>query len=73
MIKAQIDEFIDYLSFAISSSFCGLFLKYDIIVATSPQFFTTNIVSESSKESSALAVSLETITEFDKKSFWVIK
>ena len=32
---------IDYLSFMISSSICGLFTKkHDIIIATSPQFFT---------------------------------
>ena len=39
--KGTFKRIIDYLSFAISASFCGLFLKYDIIVATSPQFFTT--------------------------------
>ena len=32
---------IDFISFAISSSIAGLFLQFDIIVATSPQFFTT--------------------------------
>tara|TARA_Y200000002_G_scaffold195731_1_gene161710 strand:- start:3984 stop:5207 length:1224 start_codon:yes stop_codon:yes gene_type:complete len=32
---------LDYLSFAVSSSIVGLFIKCDIIVATSPQFFTT--------------------------------
>ena len=32
---------LDYLSFAVSSSIVGLFVKCDIIVATSPQFFTT--------------------------------
>lgn len=31
----------DYLSFAASSFFAGLFQKTDIIIATSPQFFTT--------------------------------
>tara|TARA_B100000945_G_scaffold321520_1_gene336615 strand:+ start:1684 stop:2904 length:1221 start_codon:yes stop_codon:yes gene_type:complete len=32
---------LDYLSFMISSIFCGLFTKkHDIIIATSPQFFT---------------------------------
>ena len=30
----------DYLSFMISSFFVGIFLKTDIIIATSPQFFT---------------------------------
>jgi len=32
---------LDYLSFAFSSFLAGLFQKADIIVATSPQFFTT--------------------------------
>lgn len=32
---------LDYLSFAFSSFVAGLFQKADIIVATSPQFFTT--------------------------------
>lgn len=32
---------LDYLSYAFSSFLCGLFLSYDVIVATSPQFFTT--------------------------------
>jgi len=32
---------LDYLSFAISAFWAGLFRKTDIIVATSPQFFTT--------------------------------
>ncbi len=36
-----IKRILDYLSFAIMAFFAGLFLKYDIIVATSPQFFTT--------------------------------
>lgn len=32
---------VDYLSFMISSFFCGLFVKkHDVIIATSPQFFT---------------------------------
>ena len=31
---------IDYISFSISSFFAGLFVKTDIIIATSPQFFT---------------------------------
>ncbi len=35
-LKRTIDQF----SFAITSFLCGLFQKYDIIVATSPQFFT---------------------------------
>ena len=32
---------IDYLSFAVVAFFFGLFQKCDVIVATSPQFFTT--------------------------------
>ena len=32
---------LDYLSFAFTSFFAGLFQKHDVIVATSPQFFTT--------------------------------
>jgi glycosyltransferase involved in cell wall biosynthesis len=32
---------IDYVSFAFSAFSVGLFQKYDIIIATSPQFFTT--------------------------------
>ena len=32
---------IDYLSFALTSFVAGLFQKADVIVATSPQFFTT--------------------------------
>ena len=32
---------VDFISFAISSSIAGLFLKFDIVIATSPQFFTT--------------------------------
>lgn len=32
---------LDYLSFAVSATIAGLFQKPDIIVATSPQFFTT--------------------------------
>ena len=31
---------IDYISFSVSSFFAGLFVKTDIIIATSPQFFT---------------------------------
>ena len=30
----------DYFSFAVSSFFAGIFIKTDIIIATSPQFFT---------------------------------
>lgn len=32
---------LDYASFAFSAFWIGLFQKYDIIIATSPQFFTT--------------------------------
>ena len=32
---------LDFISFAISSSIAGLFIKFDIVLATSPQFFTT--------------------------------
>ena len=39
--KGFLLRIIDYLSFMISSFFCGLFTKkHDIIIATSPQFFT---------------------------------
>jgi len=36
-----IKRVIDYLSFAFMSFFIGIFQKHDIIIATSPQFFTT--------------------------------
>jgi|TARA_B100001741_G_C16541975_1_gene594785 glycosyltransferase involved in cell wall biosynthesis len=39
--RGTLKRILDYFSFAISTSFFGLFLKCDIIVATSPQFFTT--------------------------------
>lgn len=32
---------LDYVSFAFSAFLVGLFHKYDVIIATSPQFFTT--------------------------------
>jgi len=32
---------LDYLSFALMAFIVGLFRKYDVIIATSPQFFTT--------------------------------
>ena len=35
-----IKRVIDYVSYAITSFLCGLFLKTDLIIATSPQFFT---------------------------------
>ena len=31
----------DFISFAFSSSIAGLFLEFDLVIATSPQFFTT--------------------------------
>lgn len=37
--KGFLKRSIDYLSFAISSFVAGLFIKTDLIVATSPQFF----------------------------------
>jgi len=40
---------MDYLSFAFSSFWVGLFQNYDLIVATSPQFFTTWTASALSK------------------------
>lgn len=39
--KGFIKRVLDYLSFALMTFIVGLFLKFDIIVATSPQFFTT--------------------------------
>lgn len=36
-----IKRIIDYISFAFSSFWVGLFQKTDVIIATSPQFFTT--------------------------------
>tara|TARA_B110000211_G_scaffold172165_1_gene194342 strand:- start:10 stop:1227 length:1218 start_codon:yes stop_codon:yes gene_type:complete len=35
-----VKRILDYISFSISSFFTGLFIKTDVIVATSPQFFT---------------------------------
>lgn len=32
---------LDYVSFAVSAFFVGLFQKHNVIIATSPQFFTT--------------------------------
>ena len=34
---------LDYISYSLSAFFAGLFIKTDLIVATSPQFFTANI------------------------------
>jgi len=39
--KGFLKRSLDYFSFGVSSFIAGLFLKYDIIIATSPQFFTT--------------------------------
>lgn len=36
-----VKRILDYLSFAFSAFFIGLFREYDVIIATSPQFFTT--------------------------------
>ena len=36
-----IKRVLDYISFGIMAFFVGLFQKYDIAIATSPQFFTT--------------------------------
>lgn len=38
--KGFIKRTLDYMSFAFTSFFFGLFVKADIIIATSPQFFT---------------------------------
>jgi glycosyltransferase involved in cell wall biosynthesis len=39
--KGFFKRVLDYLSFAFSAFWAGLFRDYDVIVATSPQFFTT--------------------------------
>jgi glycosyltransferase involved in cell wall biosynthesis len=39
--KGFLKRTLDYFSFAITSFIAGLFIKCDIIIATSPQFFTT--------------------------------
>ena len=38
--KGFFKRILDYISFSFTSFFAGLFLKCDVIVATSPQFFT---------------------------------
>ena len=38
--KGFIKRIIDFISFSVTSFFAGLFRECDIIVATSPQFFT---------------------------------
>lgn len=40
---------LDYVSFAFTAFWAGLFQKYDVIIATSPQFFTTWTASALSK------------------------
>lgn len=44
-----IKRVLDYLSFAFMAFWVGLFQKHDIIIATSPQFFTTWAASAISK------------------------
>ncbi len=39
--KGKIRRVLDYTSFSFMAFWTGLFRKYDIIIATSPQFFTT--------------------------------
>ncbi|EIF51214.1 glycosyltransferase family 4 protein [Sulfurovum sp. AR] len=39
--KGFLRRTLDYMSFAFSSFIAGLFVKTDVIIATSPQFFTT--------------------------------
>lgn len=39
--KGFIKRILDYLSFMVASFLAGIFIKTDIIVATSPQFFTS--------------------------------
>lgn len=36
-----VKRILDYVSFGVMAFFIGLFKKYDVVVATSPQFFTT--------------------------------
>ena len=38
--KGFLKRTLDYISYSVSSFFAGLFVKADIIIATSPQFFT---------------------------------
>lgn len=38
--KGFLKRIVDYISFAVSSFIVGLFVSTDLIVATSPQFFT---------------------------------
>ena len=39
--KGFVKRVLDYMSFAVMAFFVGLFQKFDVIIATSPQFFTT--------------------------------
>ena len=38
--QGTLKRILDYISFGVSSFFAGLFIKSDLIIATSPQFFT---------------------------------
>ena len=38
--KGFVKRTLDFISYSVSSFFAGLFVKADLIVATSPQFFT---------------------------------
>ena len=38
--KGFLKRILDYISFAVMSFLAGLFIRTDVIVATSPQFFT---------------------------------
>ena len=39
--KGFVKRILDYLSFAFSAFIAALFIKFDLVIATSPQFFTT--------------------------------
>ena len=39
--KGKIRRIVDYLSFSFTAFWAGLFRDFDVIIATSPQFFTT--------------------------------
>lgn len=38
--KGFLKRTLDYISYSVTSFFAGLFVKTDLIIATSPQFFT---------------------------------
>ena len=38
--KNFIGQIIDYISYSITAIIAGIFIKTDVIIATSPQFFT---------------------------------